>query len=385
MSMNLGQEIVQKLDSKVPHKQIAKEYPWSSLPLADREYLWQEAKRLSAEGSNALLFAIYTMTREHHPWGELRALALIVQLPNTVIPLAKKQDGLKRMLGTLERIRDTLSDQNTADIQRYRQYKADYYMLEASILLRLKNMARATRNYQEALVIYQEYGLEKRASRARQEIARLKKIEEEGQHLLPLDRLASEQLRFQEELTKTKASVTAQQRQLSEIQTSYQKAKQDSDSLLQEVRDKKSQLQKLGQECKKQQALKQKLEEDIAKKLPALHFLVALPQAAMAPLWVEVVRLALDQGEIDELTQQAVERLAIDFPEEAVPLLVEIAARSPKPFTVNATEFQSKVTRGLALIAQARQLKEEQQDLSAAAEALVEAWDTLLASGETDE
>ena len=385
MSTNLGQEIVQKLDSKVPYQQVAKEYSWSSLSLADRQYLWQEARRRSADGHNALLFAIYTMTREQHPWDELHALALIVELPDTVMPLAKKQDGLKRMSGRLEYIRGTLSDQNPADIQRYRQYKAGYYVLEAKTSLRLKNIARATRNYQEALAIYQEYGLEERASRVRQEIARLKKMEEEGQHLLPLDRLASEQLRLQEELTKIRASVTAQQQQLSEIQASYQKAKRGRDGLLQEVRDKKPQIQKLDQEYKKQQALRQKLEEDIEKKLPALNFLVALPQAAMAPLWVEVVRLALEQGEIDELTRQALERLALDFPEEAVPLLAEIAARSPEPFTVNAQDFQSKVTRGLALMADARQLKEKQQDLSAAAKVLVEAWNLLLASGETDE
>jgi len=232
MSTNLGQEIVQKLDGKVPYQQVAKKYSWSSLPLADRQYLWQEARRRSADGSNTLLFAIYSMTRKQHPWDELRALALIVQLPDTVIPLAKKQDGLRRMSGRLEFIRGTLSGQNTDDIQRYRQYKADHYVLEAKTSLRLKNIARATRNYQEALAIYQEYGLEERASRVRQEIARLKVVEDEKQHLLPLDRLASEQLRLQEELTKIRASVTAQQQQLSEVQASYEEAKRGRDSLL---------------------------------------------------------------------------------------------------------------------------------------------------------
>jgi len=67
-----------------------------------------------------------------------------------------------------------------------------------------------------------------------------------------------------------------------------------------------------------------------------------------------------------------------------VPFLAEIAARSPEPFAVDAAEFQSKTTRGLALMAKARQLKEKQQDLSAAAQVLVEAWDLLLASGETE-
>jgi hypothetical protein len=385
-STSLCQQIVHLLDRQVPSKQVAGKYSWASLSPQDRECLWEEAERQSTdpEGSPALLYTIYRMVANKHPWDELRALALILQLPDAVVPPPKKQDGLKRVSRVLDQLRETLSGRDRTGIQRFRRYKADSCVLRAHLQIGLNKIPHAIQSCQEALTIYQEDGLEERASRIRQEIARLKALGERGHHLLPLDRLTSEQLRIQEELTRIGIDLKTQQQLLSDFKANCEEAKRSRDSLLQEIHDKEAQLQRLNQECVKQQTLGQRLGEDIEKKQSALHFLVALPQAAMAPLWVEVVRLALDQGEIDELTRQALERLALDLPEGAVPLLAEIAARSPEPFTVDAEGFQSKVTRGLALMADARQLKEKQQDLSAAAEVLVEAWDTLLASREAE-
>lgn len=385
-STSLCQQIVHQLGRKVSPKQIAGRYSWASLSPQDRECLWEEAERQSAdpEGSPVLLYTIYRMVANEHPWDELRALALALQLPDAVLSPSKKQDGLKRMSCVLDQLRDTLSGRDRAGIQQFRRYKADYCVLRAHLRVGSNEVPHAIQSYQEALTIYQQDGLEERASRIRQEIARLKALGEKGQHLLPLDRLTSEQLRLREELTKINADLKTQQQLLSDVKANCEEAKRSRDSLLQEIHDKEAQLQRLNQECMKQQTLGQRLGEDIEKKQSALHFLVALPQAAMAPLWVEVVRLALDQGEIDELTRQALERLALDLPEDAVPFLAEIAARSPEPFAVDAAEFQSKTTRGLALMAKARQLKEKQQDLSAAAQVLVEAWDLLLASGETE-
>lgn len=105
-----------------------------------------------------------------------------------------------------------------------------------------------------------------------------------------------------------------------------------------------------------------------------------LPQAATAPLWVEVVRLVLEQGEIDDLTQQALERLMIPFPQEAVPLWAEIAARSPSLSAVDVERFQAAQTHWTA-IARARRLRKS--DVRAAAQALVKAWDGFFASMET--
>lgn len=386
-STSLCQQIVQQLDRKVSWKTVASKYSWASLSLEDRECLWEEAEQRSIdpEGSGSLLYAIYSMTMmtNKYPWDELRALALILQLPDDVFPLPNKEDGLTRMSRVLDRIRGTLSGGDKPGIQRFMQYKADYCALRAHVLLKSEKTSHAAQSYKEALAIYQEYGLEERASQMRREIAHLKAVEK-GQHLLPLDRLASERLRLQETLSKLRADVEAERQRLSDFQATLEKAQAERDSLTQEIEDKIARLQTLNPEYERSLARVEELVKHVRRLKSALYFLTALPRAAMAPLWVEVVRLALDQGEIDELTRQALERLALDLPEDAVPLLAEIAARSPEPFAVDAKEFQSKTTRGLALMAKARQLKEKQQDLSAAAEVLVEAWDMLLASGEME-
>jgi regulator of sirC expression with transglutaminase-like and TPR domain len=86
------------------------------------------------------------------------------------------------------------------------------------------------------------------------------------------------------------------------------------------------------------------------------------------------VRLALEQGEIDSLVRQAVERLSLQFPEEALPLLAEIAARTPGSFSIDQEVYQACTGHWMGKIAEARRLKEEGK-IRAAAKTLVDAWD----------
>jgi hypothetical protein len=92
-----------------------------------------------------------------------------------------------------------------------------------------------------------------------------------------------------------------------------------------------------------------------------LQFLVILPQVAMAPVWIEVVRLALDKGQIDSLTIQALERLALSCPKEALPLLAEIGARCPDPFKVDTSQIQSAIANWFGLIAESRSLQKKDE------------------------
>ena len=372
-------EIIRQLDSGLPAEKVAKTHSWNALSQEDREWLLEEAERrigmTDPQKRRELVLAAYHMTREY-PWDRVRALALIVQFPDDDLTSSKRKGALQFMSTVLEKIRDTLSDRNAADIQRYERYKADYHALEAKFCLGQSDIAGAIHSYQEALALYQRCDLQK-GSCVKEEIDRLEALSARGEQLLPLDCLKSEQLRVQEELLRCKEKATTAQKKLSEVQAECKQRNDQLRGLEQKVDTRNKQLQDLEEKHNKQQ-------EDIRRQQSTLWFLEALPRAAMAPLWVEVVRLALRQGEIDELTRQALERLSLDFPQDAPPLLAEIAARSPEPFAIDTREFGSKTARGFRLMAEARKMKEE-HDLTAAAEALVEAWDMLLACPEEEE
>ena len=385
-SVGTCQQIVRQLAEKVPFEQVARKYSWASLSTKDKDCLWTEAERrirtdASARSLLSTIYRMITAAKEYHE-DQLRALALSIRLPSSVVPPARKQDTLRVMREVLERLRDTWTGTDTAGLQRFQQYRADYHMLRAHVQLELGDTSHAIRSYQEALTICEQDGLDERAAPIREEIAILQALEDRGQHLLPLDELKSEKLRIHEELVGVIANLETQQERLSNVERSCSEAKQAQDRLVQEIDGKRARLQELDQECSKQQAIVQELVNDVERHQAALRFLMTVRRAVMAPLWVEVVRRALDRGEIDEFTRQALERLAVDLPKEAVPLLTEIAARSPELFETDAQGFQTKMTQGLTLMARARHL-EMQQDILGAAETMVEAWDKLLYAGES--
>lgn len=116
----------------------------------------------------------------------------------------------------------------------------------------------------------------------------------------------------------------------------------------------------------------------------ALKFMLNLPRFAMAPLWVEVVRLALrHQGEIDALTIHAMQRLSFTLPDLAAPLLGQILVRlqekdrhvfDREPRSQNATA--NPTFQAFLQISQAAESAD--MDLHEKAQKLVNAWDIIM-------
>ncbi len=384
--MNLAREIINELDQGASYQQVANRYSWHSLAVDDKEHLWNEAEKRSrdSKASADLLFALYRMAQEKDRWDALRALGLIALRPD----ISRRQSILKTMQAELEGIRNSLSDTRPADVRRYKQCEADFYCLNARLWIESDNFRAAIQSYEGALAIYEKYAEEK-ASWVKGQIVYLESVQSRQQQLLPIELLQSERLRLQRVLEKFTTEIKRYQEALSVTQTQVEDLSHQKDDLIresvklaQDIDVQKSTLREWQKRIATQKSTQDELSERIRLQEACLHFLVALPQAAMAPLWVEVVRLALKQGEIDELARQALERLAPHFPQDAVPLLAEVAARSPEPFSVDVEKFQANATHWMALIAQAREL--EEQDLGAAARILVKAWDTFLASNEGD-
>jgi len=191
--------------------------------------------------------------------------------------------------------------------------------------------------------------------------------------LLPLELLRSERETLNTQIQDLHSQVEAARRALAVAEKSEREASARVDRLGKQLNSIQKKLNRLESNLTERRSELADLKTQMREHEPALHFLMALPRAATAPLWAEVVRIALDQGEIDDLAYQALERLAFVCPTEALPLLAEIAARAPKPFRIPAEAFQQAAATWFAGIAEGRVLI-EQDEVVAAAQRLVDAW-----------
>jgi chromosome segregation ATPase len=277
----------------------------------------------------------------------------------------KRDDILSSMREKLRKIREALSRTKSEEISRYMQYQAEYYVLQAHRKIDVAKLDEAIKSYEEALSRYNASDLpvSDRVDLVKQDLNRLREIRSRSQYLIPKDRLESRHLQLRQEVKKRAEELKTIRGNIEREVDRRSRLKQRCDSLKQEI-------ERYEERTKEFNLLKRKIRQHEA----GLQFFITLPQAAMAPLWVEVVRLALEQGEIDSLVRQAVERLSLQFPEEALPLLAEIAARTPGSFSIDQEVYQACTGHWMGKIAEARRLKEEGK-IRAAAKTLVDAWD----------
>jgi len=363
MKVSLYKDIIEKIDQGVSHKKIANLYSWADLSPMDQAALFKEAEQRSETSDAPLHFLqiLLYMTNKSDPWAAIKVLSFVLQ----VIDKSKKNDVLREMQKKLDSIGETLSKSNRTEIERYMRFQAEYYIHKAHTEIDIGNLTRAINSYQSALELYEKCGpaIADKAAIVKSELDHLHMIQSQQQHFIPQDKLESQYLQLKRELDKLKNEYLEMQKNIQRLQHQKSELQQSRDELRKAIEAYRNQKEQLGQ-----------LQEKINQHQAGLYFLTLLPQAAMAPLWVEVVRLALEQGEIDAFTEQALERLAPKFSEQAIPLLAEMAARAPEPFTTSQESYQASTSHWMAQIAQARRLKA--QNNKKAASLLVEAWDT---------
>lgn len=376
--MSIADQIIERLDSGEKPKAIAGQYTWNSIPPTDRQKLGAEAERrsITTDRSDALLQALYFLTRKADEWESLRALALIIRRPD--LEFERKKDGLEHIRQALEKARNKLTQHDTAAIRRYNLQRADYYALSADVLQEGNSgatLAQVIKLYQDAQGIWQNYGEAERAEWAEGQIQTLQNMIKRGEHLLPIELLRSERSALNSQIQELHSQAEAAQVALTTTEESNREASARVAQLKKQIEGVQEELSALQSKLAERRREITHLETQVREYEPALYFLMELPHAATAPLWVEVVRIALEQGDIDDLTPQALERLIVPYPDEALPLLAEIAARAPEPFAIPAGTFQNTAATWFAGIAEARALMEE--NMEAAARRLVDAWDAF--------
>ncbi|MDY6876089.1 MAG: hypothetical protein SWK90_07820 [Chloroflexota bacterium] len=361
--MKQSQEIIEQVDQGVSTAKIASKYAWNDLSPVTQAELLEEAGRRDKTSADLvpLLKALYVLTDKEDPWAALRVLSALYSAVE-----GKREDILDSMRKRLKRIRDSLRREEAI---QYLRYEAEYYVLKAHTEIDAANLDGAIGSYGRALESYRkafdegDSSLSDRIAVVEKDFSRLRAIRSRNQRLIPKAELESRDLRLQQEISRRAEELEAIRNDIENEGVRRDRLREQCDKLRQEVAGYEEQERRLN-------SLMQQVRQHEA----GLEFLTALPRAAMAPLWVEVVRLALEQGEIDSLVRQAVDRLAPRFPEEALPLLAEIVARTPGSLSIAQDRYQACTHHWMGKIAEARRLKEE-KGTRAAAEILVEAWD----------
>ncbi len=327
---------------------------WADLTPEDRDYLFNQAQNDWADNRKGveLLQVVYKIIDTDIP-NKIKLLQLFyVRRDTPSKSKTKVLENIKTELGNLR------ASAKNAD--QFNLYSGDYYLLLARNKEDSGNLERTLAEYQASIEYYKKAGAYDREARVQQEVEQLKLRKEQKDKPLPIEILISQRGQLEADMA--------------ELETRFVQVKLQTESAQQY-------LMEFDQEQIELKKIKTEIEQ-LRQKYPStrliLEFMLALPQAANAPLWVEVLRLALQQGEMDEFSKQALERLAIVHPQEAIPLLAEIAARAPEPFKIEKQQAQMGMTQWFLLIAQARQEMNSENHLKAA-EIMVKAWETFFA------
>lgn len=372
--MKFANEIFDRLDSGEKPKAIAESYDWQILTTDERETLLGIANDLlnDPKGQN-FTRTILQLTLKKDDWDFIRAISLIMRRTDTSIE--EKKIGLDYMGKTLEKIRENLSKEPDS-LNRYLQYWADYKVLSAKYHEDKGNLDLALNNYSEALDSYQKIGANKKIDEVKRQIEKINLWKENQAYLIPLTALQDERIRLNHEVEEIQNNLNHSSEVLKASGAEVNSLSEQKKNLEYEVEEKNQEITGINVRMDELIGEISKKEIRIRELGTALDFMVALPRLATGPLWVEVVRIAMNQGEIDDLAIQALERLSINGSKEAKRLLSEISARLPEGMNLDHIQFESELNRWFLGIAKANNKREEDPFL--AAQTMTETWDSFL-------
>lgn len=371
--MNLAQEIITKLEKGIIPNDIKAQHNWSELPNHDREKLMELAEEnIENPEGRTLLLTLIRLT-EKNEWDFVRVLALVIQRRDSEIK--EKSKALTYMRRYLDNISKQLSDDPT-DIQRYLHYWGDYKILNAKVLEENGNLDLALQNYREAQNSYQEIGANDKVDEAERQIEKINVWKENKGSLIPLIVLQDERMRINQEIE----DLQIRKNQFSEVlkvaRAEVKILSEQKETLENEIVESNEEILGINGQLEELTGEIDQKETRVGELEKGLEFMVALPRLATGPLWVEVVRLALKQGEIDDLTINALERLSANGSKEARKLLSEISARLPEGMIIDHFQFESELDRWFSGIAKAKSLHEE--DPYSAAQTMTETWESFI-------
>jgi|GEM_PF-4108095 len=358
----LSGEIIEEIEKGDTSQQITQKFSWASLSFTDKEEIvrYISVSKDSDKVEKLLRYVHYSSKEVDIP---ICTRALISAFSN---PLLKKMNLEKICSSFLNKWGDQTKDSNPEGVIQYLFCLADFHGIQAKFSCDDGKLQQAKSSYQKALGTYNKIGIQddtltEKKRVVQKYIEQIESLISENMQIGSIDSLRNERLELLADVRN--------QKDLSE------KIKKEYESLQTKIKEGEHVISQIKSEFATQNKKLKSLQEKIKVNESAVHFLVALPQLTMSPLWVEVIRLALDKGEIDEFTKKCIEALRASYPKYAIPLLVEIAVRTQTTIPISSEAAQFGLGKFSALMEEARSL--EATDEIQAAKKLVEAWDVF--------
>jgi len=362
--ITLSNIIIEEIEKSANFQQVLQKFPWTALSPNDKSDLF---RRVDAWGDDPkvkilLMYIVNASAKIDIP---SHTRALILAFSNSQFKEIK--DNIEtNCLKSLGELRDQTKDSGVDGVRRYQFYLADFHSVKAQNLFDDGKFQEAKLHYQEALKIYNQIGGQDDTLADKKRIVQkyIEQIESqisENMQIGSADSLRNERLELLEEVR----NQTGLLEQLTKEYKSLQTKTEEGGRAISQIKS------DFTVANKKLKSIQEKIKENES----AAQFLVALPQLTMSPLWVEVVRLALDKGEMDEFTKKCLEVLRVSYPKDTVPLLMEIAVRAPTSIPISIEAAQFGLEKFSALMKEAHSL--ETTDELHAAKKMVEAWDVF--------
>lgn len=418
-AMSITNEILDALEAGISDPIIFEKYPWVSLPVIDRENILNYVQEGSPQSKNLLRLAarMALSVPGCDRWEEARILSLgILHMGWSNSKKAIALDHLKQVIDNLERDFANVSQELYAKCIRY---KAGYWEANAQYCIDMDHLTDAISCFRQALSLFHQSGERKSEQRIRQQLKIYEDIEHAGRSLVSSDEIDNQRARAQKELIDLANQCTQKAGELEQLNKSLQ----DLDSRLEnqfaalradraqveqdirQMRDRQQhdlhksllEFKALQEQARQEMELEKQrhkariidlereaadVQTQIKNSGTAFQFLAMLSEHTSAPLWIEVVKLAVEQGEIDDLTLQALQRLSCRFPEVAGDLNAEVIARLADVLPEDIPAVGNPIYSWMQKLNQANLLFGHDQ--MAAAKLTVDAWQTFFGLASDD-
>jgi len=290
--------ILVDLKNGVHPEKIKINFPWVQLTPEDRQTLIEKACGFS-HACKSLLRLLGLMVEDvpvEYRWDQVDILFAGFQYlgwnePQKQIALIHIEQALSQLSALVENQRPDLR-------QTYHGYRARFYLLRGSFFYEKVELFRSVEDFKRAAEAFRQAGNIKQATRLdylSRGIAAL--VQEKNQ---PLETGTKDDFLFR--------FLRQEEKNLLNEITEH---KLEIEALDENIRSKKDWLLKLEVNLQDYQKQIQELQQQLAEYRIYENFVGELRHHISAPLWQEVLLLALQQGEVDELTKQAIERLSL--------------------------------------------------------------------------
>lgn len=302
--MDQARIILEQLAAGGSVEQVAQQFLWPQLPLEERERLLQEAETRGQHGEAHLIrwLAKAVSYPNADAWDRIRIAVLFVKWIDDEPARAAR---LKRIQAELDLLVSRALGRD--DRARLNTLQGDCCVLRANLELDRDNLAAGIESLEQAMTLYAAGGCAERENAVSSRLDRLRAIQEQRRHLLPLDQVRVARADLEYQLIQLETRIDQKTSQADQLSRSVQDVEQAVADLEQYRRRMQDESARLAGEARVRSEQLDRLKRDMARLTAdrdGLANLIAMQQAAL-----DQARGAIAQArtQLDELRQQCSE------------------------------------------------------------------------------